>query len=78
LKGLDIPLSARIIAVADTFDAMTTDRPYRKGLSFETAFAELRRGAGEQFDPAVVEAFFKALQQNLWITSGSGSQSILG
>jgi HD-GYP domain-containing protein (c-di-GMP phosphodiesterase class II) len=60
LCGEDIPLAARIIAVADTFDAMTTDRPYRKALSFEEAFAELRRCSGRQFDPKVVAAFICA------------------
>lgn len=64
LKGDDIPLLARIIAVADTFDAMTTDRPYRKGLSKETALAELSRNAGTQFDAAIVEAFLKGLKEN--------------
>ncbi len=64
LKGEEIPLVARIIAVADTFDAMTTDRPYRKGLSFETAIEELRRNSGIQFDPEMVEAFIKASAKN--------------
>jgi putative nucleotidyltransferase with HDIG domain len=63
LKGDDIPIIARIIAVADTFDAMTTDRPYRKGLSFDTAFDELKKHAGTQFDPEVVKAFFKAYKE---------------
>ena len=57
LKGEEIPLAARIISVADTFDAMTSTRPYRKGLSREVAFAELRKMAGRQFDPALVELF---------------------
>ncbi|ABQ26131.1 metal dependent phosphohydrolase [Geotalea uraniireducens Rf4] len=60
LRGDDIPLNARIISVADTFDAMTTDRPYRKALSKESAMAELRRCSGTQFDPTVVEAFVAA------------------
>jgi putative nucleotidyltransferase with HDIG domain len=63
LKGTEIPLAARIIAVADTFDAMTTDRPYRKALSAEAAFNELKKFAGKQFDPEVVEAFFKAWKE---------------
>jgi putative nucleotidyltransferase with HDIG domain len=63
LREQDIPLNARIIAVADTFDAMTTDRPYRKALSFPTAFAELTRGCGTQFDARVVETFIKAYQE---------------
>lgn len=60
VKGEDIDITARIIAIADTFDAMTTDRPYRKGLSFETAFEELKRCSGTQFDPELVKAFLKA------------------
>ena len=57
LAGHDIPLSARIFALADSFDAMTNDRPYRKALSFETAIDEIRRVTGLQFDPAVARAF---------------------
>ncbi len=63
LMNKDIPFQARIIAVADTFDAMTTDRPYRKGLSVEEAIEELRRFSGIQFDGEVVEAFIKALTE---------------
>lgn len=63
LAGEQIPLPARIIAVADAFDAMTTDRPYRPALTEEGAARELRRGAGSQFDPAVVESFLKALEE---------------
>ena len=57
LTGHDIPLGARIIAVADAFDAMTSGRPYRPKVTVEAALAELRRCAGTQFDPDVVEAF---------------------
>jgi len=60
LRGEEIPLAARIIAVADTFDAMTTDRPYRTALTREEARAELRRCSGRQFDPVAVEAFIRA------------------
>jgi HD-GYP domain-containing protein (c-di-GMP phosphodiesterase class II) len=63
LKGEEIPLFARIIAVADTFDAMTTDRPYRKALTHEVAFAELRKCTGTQFDGAIVETFIAACQE---------------
>ena len=62
LKDGEIPLMARIITVADTFDAMTTERPYRKKLSREAAFAELKRFSGIQFDPDVVEAFLQAFK----------------
>jgi HD-GYP domain-containing protein (c-di-GMP phosphodiesterase class II) len=59
LKGSEIPLIARIIAVADTFDAMSSDRPYRKGLSLELVINELERVSGTQLDPQVVEVFIK-------------------
>ncbi|HLW97747.1 MAG TPA: HD domain-containing phosphohydrolase [Candidatus Acidoferrales bacterium] len=65
LKGEEIPLGARIFAVADTLDAMTSDRPYRSALSLEQAKAEIRRCTGTQFDPKVVEAFF-ALPDSIW------------
>jgi HD-GYP domain-containing protein (c-di-GMP phosphodiesterase class II) len=57
LAGERIPLGARIIFVADAFDAMTSDRVYRRRLDTAEALAELERCAGTQFDPAVVEAF---------------------
>ncbi len=55
--GEDIPLGARILAVADSFDAMTSDRPYRAALSAEEALKEIRRCSGSQFDPAIAGAF---------------------
>ena len=55
LAGDEIPLAARIFSVADSLDAMTTDRPYRPGSTLDEARAEIRAGAGTQFDPAVVE-----------------------
>jgi HD-GYP domain-containing protein (c-di-GMP phosphodiesterase class II) len=58
LKTESIPLAARVVAVADAFDAMISDRPYRRGLTVDEAFGELRRGAGTQFDPRCVDAFF--------------------
>ena len=57
LAGADIPLGARIVLVADTTDAMITDRPYRKALGWDRVLAELGRNSGRQFDPQVVEAF---------------------
>ncbi|MHA2611738.1 MAG: HD domain-containing phosphohydrolase [bacterium JZ-2024 1] len=63
LKGSEIPLFGRIIGIADTFDAMTTDRPYRKGLPDEIAVAEIRKMAGTQFDPRAVEAFTRAFEE---------------
>lgn len=63
LAGGDIPLVARIIAVADTLDAMTTDRPYRKGMSFAEAAAEIERCSASQFDPEAVRAFQNAMDE---------------
>ena len=59
LKGEQIPLGARIFAIADTLDAITSDRPYRKGRSFGEAQAEIARCSGRQFDPAIVEVFLR-------------------
>ena len=60
LKGEEIPLSARIMAVADVFDALVSKRPYKEGFPFERAMAIIRDGSGSHFDPRVVEAFFHA------------------
>jgi putative nucleotidyltransferase with HDIG domain len=60
LAGAAIPIGARIIMIADTVDAMTTDRPYRKALAYERVVQELDRFAGKQFDPRLVEAFVKS------------------
>ena len=57
LGGRQIPLSARIFALADSWDAMTTDRPYRAALRFDVAFSEIEAGRGKQFDPTLVPAF---------------------
>ena len=57
LVGADIPLGARIVAVCDAYDAMISDRPYRRGMTREQAITELRDCAGTQFDPTVVDAF---------------------
>jgi diguanylate cyclase (GGDEF)-like protein len=59
--GEDIPLGARILAIADAYDAITSDRVYRKGRSQKVAFAEIRRCAGTQFDPKLVERFIEAI-----------------
>jgi response regulator RpfG family c-di-GMP phosphodiesterase len=64
----EIPLGARIFAVADTLDAMTSNRPYRKALSFETAVHEITRCSGAQFDPQVVEAFL-SLPAEAWLST---------
>lgn len=63
LKGHEIPLEARIVHIADAFDAMTHNRPYRKALSYENAVNELRKGAGTQFDPDLVAIFLSLVQE---------------
>jgi HD-GYP domain-containing protein (c-di-GMP phosphodiesterase class II) len=59
LKGAEIPLGARLFSVADTLDAMTSDRSYRKGPGYEAARTEILRWSGKQFDPHIVELFLK-------------------
>jgi diguanylate cyclase (GGDEF)-like protein len=63
LKGEEIPLEARIVCVADCFSAMTSDRPYRDGMSVEDACEELERNAGTQFDPRIVELFVEEVRK---------------
>ena len=62
LKGEKIPANARIVAIADSFDAMTTKRPYRKELTPQLAFNEIESGSGIQYDPLIVETF-----QHAWV-----------
>src|SRR6185295_2442906 len=59
LTAEDVPLGARILNVSDAFDAMTSDRPYRRALSVDKALEELERGAGTQFDPLVVKCLIR-------------------
>ncbi|MGE3260222.1 MAG: HD-GYP domain-containing protein [Bacteriovoracia bacterium] len=63
LKGDDIPLYGRIILIADTYDAMTSTRPYRLALNKEIAFEELVRCSGSQFDPYLVECFIRVIRR---------------
>lgn len=65
LRGEDIPLAGRICTVVDVFDAMTTARPYRGGLPVEEVLAEMRRGRGKHFDPAMLDLFFDHLSEVL-------------
>lgn len=65
LKGEEIPIEARILAIADTFEAMTSARPYRPALSLEEIVKELRQGAGLQFDPKLVEVFIGIVEAGL-------------
>jgi HD-GYP domain-containing protein (c-di-GMP phosphodiesterase class II) len=62
LKGEDISIQARIIAIADTYDAMMSDRAYRKAFSKKKVIAEIQRCAGTQFDPEIVESFIEMIQ----------------
>jgi HD-GYP domain-containing protein (c-di-GMP phosphodiesterase class II) len=57
LRGYQIPIAARIFSVADAFDAMTNDRPYRAAMKDEAALAEIARCSGTQFEPRIAEAF---------------------
>ncbi len=63
LRGEQIPLLARIFAVADAFDALISDRPYRKGIFLKTALAYLKEHAGTLFDPEIVAAFIQMLKE---------------
>jgi cyclic di-GMP phosphodiesterase len=65
LKGEEIPLGARIFSIADTLDAMTSDRPYRAAQSFEAARREIERWSGRQFDPKIVEVFLE-MPADIW------------
>jgi putative two-component system response regulator len=61
LTGEAIPMAGRIVAVADVFDALTSERPYKKAWTMEEAVEEMRRQSGRQFDPRVVEAFLRVV-----------------
>jgi putative nucleotidyltransferase with HDIG domain len=84
LKAADIPMGARVFAVADTVDAMTSDRPYRSAHSFEEAHEEIRHGSGSRYDSQVANAFlsvaiesWKAIRQSIGVP-GSASQRMEG
>lgn len=72
LSGLAIPLGARIFSVVDAFDAMTTDRVYRRALSYGEAIKRLRQGSGTQFWPDAVEAFWKLSEPAVALAAASG------
>jgi diguanylate cyclase (GGDEF)-like protein len=65
ISGTDIPLMARILAIADSFDAMTSDRPYRKAMSISAALNEIQANAGTQFDPELVDIFVRSMSSEL-------------
>ncbi len=74
IREQEIPLAARIFAVCDTYDAITSDRPYRKGRTYEEAVAEIAAQSGKQFDPDVVAAFLRITREE-WV--GIGKQATL-
>lgn len=77
LKGDKIPFGSRIVYVADAFDAMTEERPYRPSISIEEAVAELQKNAGTQFDPSVVDAWTRVLEtQKNWLLSFKRMNSV--
>jgi HD-GYP domain-containing protein (c-di-GMP phosphodiesterase class II) len=75
LAGKDIPLTARIIAVADAYDAMARNRPYRKALPEEKVYSILREGAGTQWDPRIITAFFEVLDEIKQLCASSQQQA---
>ena len=76
LTGSQIPLEAKILAVVDSYDAMTSVRPYRPALSQEAAAAELQRGMGAQFEPSIVEAFLRLLERGEISTVGAAEVAL--
>jgi HD-GYP domain-containing protein (c-di-GMP phosphodiesterase class II) len=83
LRGEDIPYVARVVTVADVFDAITSNRPYRRALALDEAREEIAKGIGSHFDPAVAEAFLRVPLERLeeinrhyeTLTSGSATDS---
>jgi putative two-component system response regulator len=76
LKGTEIPIAARIVAIADVFDALTTTRPYRKALPVEKALDVVRQGSGSHFDPEVVDSFFAIENEILAIKNQHGEVNL--
>jgi putative two-component system response regulator len=71
LRGEEIPLAGRIVSIADVFDALVTERPYKKAWSIYEAMKEIRNQSGRQFDPHLVDVFFEVLSQELFTDSWS-------
>ena len=78
LKGEEIPMEARILAIADSFEAMTSARPYRPALSLEEVVTELKQGAGLQFDPKMVDVFIGIIERGLPEKIGIGQDASAG
>ena len=76
LAGERIPQIARLLALADTFDAMTSDRPYRKGMSWEVALGEIGRCSGTQFEPCLAEAFVLLMQADFGKGTGGNRKEM--
>ena len=62
MKGEEIPIGARVVAVVDTYDAIVSARPYKKALAKNEAISELEKNAGTQFDPRIVKAFLEVVR----------------
>ncbi len=77
LRGEEIPLFSRIILIADTFDAMTSTRPYRKGLSYQIAYEELIKFSETQFDPKLASSFVQAMKKDQQKQENTFSLSII-
>ena len=75
LKGQQIPIGARIVAVVDAYEAMVSGRPYRKAISHKAALEELRRNAGQQFDPEIVEQFISLFAAGMPGTPSGGGRA---
>ncbi len=78
LKGEDIPLTARLVAVADTFDTLTTSRSYRGAAPAEVALQVISERAGTQFDPVVVDALGRVLARHAWVTTERTPEELVG
>ncbi len=76
LKGEEIPLMGRILAIADAFSAMTTDRPYRKGMDWERACEEIRSHSGTQFDPDLAATFLRAIERRIASKASAESDAL--
>jgi HD-GYP domain-containing protein (c-di-GMP phosphodiesterase class II) len=74
LHGEEIPLAARILSVCDAVEAMASDRPYQRNKPVQAILSELQRCSGQQFDPAIVAAFFEVVEHNPYLISNSAAE----